>query len=233
MSSPANSCRRARRPGAVSWVCWWTAARRPVPSWWQAPCRDRGARPVLGEASGGRSSVQTLIPLDRFAPGLGELSITVSQLYRIDGSSFEGRGLAPDIAIPGAAEAGAGEVRTHPFPGTPLQVPAAPKEGAAAAMLPSVSAQHRARMAADGRYQKLVDGQARALALRSGGEVSLDEAERRRKATFCQPMRHVRCSSRKPCGSWPTRPRPPPALRAMRARPTIGQVRKLRDPSSG
>ena len=64
---------------------------------------------VIGEPTFGKGTVQTLVDLNRFAPGsgedLGRLRLTMAQFFRINGSSTQHRGVVPDILFPTAKDA--------------------------------------------------------------------------------------------------------------------------------
>ena len=57
---------------------------------------------ILGSRTWGKGTVQQLIELGNFLPGFkaGELKLTTAQFFRVNGSSTQHRGIAPDIAIP-------------------------------------------------------------------------------------------------------------------------------------
>lgn len=153
--------------------------------------QDHGRALVLGDSSFGRSSVQTIIGLDRFAPSpavhYGELKLTIAQVFRAGGSSFEGPGLVPDIPIPGMLEP-SGKANRLLFPATPLKVAALAKRADPAAMVPALAALQAARTRGDARYQALLLARARLEARRARDEVSLNDAERRREAAAVTPV---------------------------------------------
>lgn len=63
--------------------------------------QDYGRGVIIGEATFGKGTVQTLIDLDRFVPGddssLGRLRLTMAEFYRISGGSTQLRGVEPDV----------------------------------------------------------------------------------------------------------------------------------------
>jgi carboxyl-terminal processing protease len=72
-----------------------------------AALQDYGRALVVGdEATHGKGTVQTLIPLAQFSPRLtmggnaGKLKFTVSKFYRIAGGTTQKYGVTPDIALP-------------------------------------------------------------------------------------------------------------------------------------
>lgn len=147
-----------------------------------AALQDHGRALVLGDPSYGRSTIQVSIPLDRFAPTmrLGQLSMTIAQAFRVDGSHFEGRGVTPDIVLPGALDAGPVQPRQAAYPAAPQPSVGVRKDPALARLLPELAARHAARSGHDARYQSMLAVRARELEQRRAGEVSLNAAERRR-----------------------------------------------------
>lgn len=56
---------------------------------------------IVGDSkTHGKGTVQTLLPLDRSDPALGQLKVTTAAFYRIAGGSTQRRGVEPDIVIP-------------------------------------------------------------------------------------------------------------------------------------
>lgn len=59
---------------------------------------------ILGEPTFGKGTVQTIIDLARFLPStkdkVGQLKMTIAMFYRINGSSTQLKGVAPDLYIP-------------------------------------------------------------------------------------------------------------------------------------
>ena len=71
-----------------------------------AAIQDYGRGLVVGEPTFGKGTVQSLLDLADYAPsdtpGLGQLKITMAQFFRVNGSSTQRRGVAPDIRFPSA-----------------------------------------------------------------------------------------------------------------------------------
>lgn len=69
-----------------------------------AAIQDYGRGIIIGGQTFGKGTVQHLIRLDRFVRGsgqkLGQLKVTVSKFYRINGGSTQHRGVLPDILMP-------------------------------------------------------------------------------------------------------------------------------------
>ena len=71
-----------------------------------AAIQDYGRGLVVGEPTFGKGTVQSLLDLADYAPSdkpdLGQLKITMAQFFRVNGSSTQRRGVAPDIRFPSA-----------------------------------------------------------------------------------------------------------------------------------
>ena len=69
-----------------------------------AALQDYGRAVVVGERSFGKGTVQSLIPLNSYASNnehaMGQLKLTLSQFFRINGGSTQNRGVIPDIRFP-------------------------------------------------------------------------------------------------------------------------------------
>jgi carboxyl-terminal processing protease len=124
-----------------------------------AAIQDHGRGIVIGDRSFGRSSIQTLISLDRFAPNpsehYGELKMTIAQAYRATGESFEQTGIIPDIAIPGVP-ASSGNAHQLAFPTVPISPTPFDRRGEIKAVLPTLARRHETRTAGDTSYQAML-----------------------------------------------------------------------------
>lgn len=69
-----------------------------------AALQDYGRAVIVGDRSFGKGTVQQLIPLDNYASNsehpMGQLKMTLSQFFRINGGSTQNRGVIPDIRFP-------------------------------------------------------------------------------------------------------------------------------------
>ncbi len=69
-----------------------------------AALQDYGRAVIVGERSFGKGTVQSLIPLDNYSNNkehpMGQLKLTLSQFFRINGGSTQNRGVIPDIHFP-------------------------------------------------------------------------------------------------------------------------------------
>ncbi len=56
---------------------------------------------IIGQTTFGKGTVQSLMPLDRFAakPTNGQLTVTIGKFYRVTGESTQHRGVAPDVPL--------------------------------------------------------------------------------------------------------------------------------------
>ncbi|MFK8013097.1 MAG: carboxy terminal-processing peptidase [Marinicellaceae bacterium] len=75
-----------------------------------AALQDYGRAVIVGGRSFGKGTVQSLIPLDNYASNyseqsMGQLKLTLSQFFRINGGSTQNRGVIPDIQFPAFAGA--------------------------------------------------------------------------------------------------------------------------------
>lgn len=151
-----------------------------------AAIQDYGRGVVIGGSSFGRGSVQSFVPLDRFAPSkdvhYGELKMSVAQLFRIDGRPLQ-QAVAPDVAVPGAADVPAGQVTRVVYREAPVKPVDFKRYGDTAALVKVLGERHEARIVKDTRYQAMLSARAQAEARSRQDEVSLNEAERRRMAS--------------------------------------------------
>jgi carboxyl-terminal processing protease len=118
-----------------------------------AAIQDHGRGIVIGDRSFGRSSVQTVISLDRFSQKpserFGDLKLTVAQVYRATGDTFEQTGIIPDILIPGVP-APSGNAHQIAFPAVPISPVPFERHGEIKAVLPALARRHEARTAGNG-----------------------------------------------------------------------------------
>jgi carboxyl-terminal processing protease len=144
--------------------------------------QDHGRGLVIGDRSVGRTSVQTMINMDRFAtnPGqhFGELKMTIAQVFRASGATFEQGGVKPDLLLPGVIDP-SGSANLLSFPAAPIKPAAYVVRANPAALLPRLSQKHAARTAADVRWQAMLRERDAAEARRTSDDVALNLAERR------------------------------------------------------
>jgi len=150
-----------------------------------AAIQDYGRGIVLGETSFGKGTTQTVVNLDKLVksekPDFGELKMTISKWFRINGDGIQLRGVTPDIALPMFTDAeNFGEssfdnalVWSHIAPTSykPLNN--------LTHIVPTLLAKHDERVSSDKAFQDLKDDIAEFKALREKNLISLNENERR------------------------------------------------------
>ena len=144
---------------------------------------------VLGETSYGKGTVQSLVSLEKLSPtplkGLGDLTFTIAQFFRINGATTQLRGVKPDLALPmlpdGDQAGEAGFDNALPF----QRIRAANYDTLAELddSLPRLTALHEARIAANPAFGRLLADIALTRARQARNEVSLEEATRRAEDT--------------------------------------------------
>lgn len=153
--------------------------------------QDHGRGLVIGDRSWGRTSVQTIINLDRFATKpdwrFGELKMTIAQVFRASGATFEQTGVKPDLELPGVIDR-RGNANLLVFPAAPVKPVPYAKRGDPQALLPILSQGHEARTASDPGWQAMLRARAALEARRSSDEVSLNEEERRQEQKSQPPV---------------------------------------------
>lgn len=153
--------------------------------------QDYGRGLVIGDRSVGRTSVQSYINLDRFASSpavhFGGMKMTVAQVFRVSGATFEQGGVKPDLMIPGVIDP-SGSANLLSFPAAPIKPAAYVPRGSQAALLPTLAQRHAARTASDPRWQAMLRERALIEARRGNDEVSLNEAERRQAQKAAAPV---------------------------------------------
>lgn len=62
---------------------------------------------VLGARTWGKGTVQTVIQLGKYVPGVraGDVKFTIAQFFRVNGASTQLKGVLPDIVLPSAVDA--------------------------------------------------------------------------------------------------------------------------------
>ncbi len=162
-----------------------------------AAIQDYGRGLILGENTFGKGTVQNLIDLDRVTrerkPRLGQLKITTSQFFRIDGGSTQLKGVRPDVSFPTAVEPEDFGESSYPnaLPWTSIAPSQYRAFGDFAAVLPILQARHESRLKSDQEFGALLEDIEAYRVARAQTEVSLlkslrieerNRAEERRKA---------------------------------------------------
>lgn len=147
-----------------------------------AALQDHGRALVIGDASYGRSSVQTILDLNRFnhdpAKDFGQLKLTIAAVCRAGGAPIQRAGVTPDLVAPGRIDV-TGKANGGLFAGVACQPLDVPKRAGLAAVLPTLAGRQASRMQANRPYQAHLAQRARDEAALASDEVSLNEAERR------------------------------------------------------
>ena len=152
-----------------------------------AAIQDYGRGVIIGEPSFGKGTVQSLISLDQMAhnekPKFGELKMTVSQFFRVDGGTTQLRGVTPDIGFPAISDPETfGESSyKNALPWTKIKAADYTRIGEITNVLPQLQRRHVQRIAADKEFQYLIEDIAEFNTQRKKQEISLNEAERRKE----------------------------------------------------
>jgi carboxyl-terminal processing protease len=152
-----------------------------------AALQDYGRGLVLGEASFGKGTVQTLVNPER--SGLssklryGELKMTIAQFFRINGGTTQLRGVTPDIKLASTSDAEAfGESSyDNALPYTQIKPAIYIPAGDLKEIATVLGKKHEARVAKDKDYQYLLDDIAYVKKQRKDNTISLNEAARRKE----------------------------------------------------
>lgn len=152
-----------------------------------AAIQDYGRGVVIGEASFGKGTVQTLVSLDQVTksnkPLLGELKLTIAQFFRVNGGTTQLRGVTPDVTFAALADGeNFGESSyDNALPYTTIK----PAEYTSFADLhehfPVLQTRHQARIAKDKDFQYLQEDVAEFRKLQKEESISLNETVRRKE----------------------------------------------------
>ncbi|MBJ7311147.1 carboxy terminal-processing peptidase [Rugamonas sp. CCM 8940] len=202
-----------------------------------AAIQDYGRGLIIGEASFGKGTVQTLVNLDRFAPNekaprLGELKMTIAQFFRINGGTTQLRGVTPDIKLPAMADGDSfGESSyDNALPWTSIKPAVYIPAGELKEIVPMLDKRHEARVAKDKDFQYLQEDIALAKKLRKENLISLNETVRRKERDTQEARAKLRearlLASAVPSGDDPVKiADPKEALNhAVSAKPASGKV---------
>jgi carboxyl-terminal processing protease len=152
-----------------------------------AAIQDYGRGVVIGETSFGKGTVQTVIDLDRIAksdkPGFGEIKVTVSQFFRINGGTTQLHGVTPDISLPSLTDTREfGESSfDNALPWTQIKAADYTPEGNLSGIVPVLKATHDKRVSHDKEFNYLQEDISEFNKLRQKNLISLNEAERRKE----------------------------------------------------
>ncbi|PHV05249.1 tail-specific protease [Janthinobacterium sp. BJB412] len=202
-----------------------------------AAIQDYGRGLIIGEASFGKGTVQTLVNLDRFAQGekaprLGELKMTIAQFFRINGGTTQLRGVTPDIKLPAMADGDSfGESSyDNALPWTSIKPAVYITAGELKEIVPMLDKRHEARVAKDKDFQYLQEDIALAKKIRKENLISLNETVRRKERDTQEARSKLRearlLANAVPSGDDPVKiADPKEALNhALSAKPASGKV---------
>ena len=152
-----------------------------------AAIQDYGRGLIIGEASYGKGTVQTLLDLDRITRSqnsqFGELKMTIAQFFRINGGTTQLRGVTPDIGFP---ESDTGEnLRESAFdnalPWVQIDAVDYAPVGNLKDELNTLRSRHESRLKRDRDFQYLQEDASEMARLRKKNQLSLNETERRQE----------------------------------------------------
>ena len=152
-----------------------------------AAIQDYGRGVIIGEASFGKGTVQSVIDLDQLVkndkPEFGELKMTIAQFFRINGGTTQLRGVTPDISFPAQIDSSDfGESSYYnALPWTQIKPANFTPAGDLTSVVPILKAEHEARVSKDKDFQYLSEELAEANEQRKKNSISLNEAERRKE----------------------------------------------------
>jgi carboxyl-terminal processing protease len=150
-----------------------------------AAMQDYGRGIVIGEATFGKGTVQSLLELARFGRGassdLGQLKATVAQFFRVNGSSTQHRGVVPDVALPNVSDPAEEGERSlgNAIPWTSVAPARYRVSSDLSPYLPEVLARHLARIRSDSGFRWLEEEAALRQAALARTTTSLLEGRRR------------------------------------------------------
>ncbi|MDP2759730.1 MAG: carboxy terminal-processing peptidase [Sideroxyarcus sp.] len=152
-----------------------------------AAIQDYGRGVVIGEPSFGKGTVQTVADLDQIAsndkPQFGQLKMTISQFFRINGGTTQLRGVTPDINLPAITDLEEfGESSfDNALPWTQIRAANYTRAGDLTGIVPTLIASHDKRISNDKDFKYFREDIAEFNKLRRENLISLNEADRRKE----------------------------------------------------
>jgi carboxyl-terminal processing protease len=152
-----------------------------------AAIQDYGRGLVIGETSFGKGTTQVVVNLDQLAksdkPDYGELKMTISKWFRINGNAIQLRGVTPDITLPmlGDEEDFGESSYDNALPWSQIPAAAYKRVGDLTPVVPALMAHHNARISKDKAFQDLQEDIAEFKAQLKKNLISLNEDERRKE----------------------------------------------------
>ncbi|MBC7984193.1 MAG: carboxy terminal-processing peptidase [Candidatus Obscuribacterales bacterium] len=157
--------------------------------------QDYGRGIIIGQATYGKGTVQSLYPLDRYAVGsdntFGQLTVTIGKYYRVTGESTQHRGVVPDILLPSAInnqEVGESS-RESALPWDRIHAVPFGKEAALKQAVGSLTQSHQSRVATDPDFQLLLKDIGIYETVRAQKSVSLNLKHRQVERTLLEQQR--------------------------------------------
>jgi len=120
--------------------------------------------------------------------------VTIAQFFRIDGGTTQLRGVTPDISLPGLSDPTSfGETSyDNALPWAQIKPAKYAPADTVMRLLPKLQSRHDVRVESDPDFQRLLKDIAEVKAQREKGEISLNEAERRKEQTDREKRRKSR-----------------------------------------
>ncbi len=152
-----------------------------------AAIQDYGRGLILGQASYGKGTVQSVIDLDALVDNdkleLGELKMTIAQFFRVNGGTTQLRGVTPDIGFSGYFDEGeSGESAfENALPWTMIKAVHNAPNATVRSIVPALVARHEWRTQRDADFRHLQEDLGERQRQRDKTGISLNEAERRRE----------------------------------------------------
>ena len=151
-----------------------------------AAMQDYGRALIIGEASFGKGTVQTVVNLDAMArsdkPRFGDVKMTIAQFYRVNGGTTQLRGVTPDIKLPTFLGADSGEASyDNALPWGQIKSANYQPLGDLTDILPMLQIKHELRIAKDPEFRYLQEDIGEFLRQKSKKSTSLNEVERRKE----------------------------------------------------
>lgn len=154
---------------------------------------------VIGEQTFGKGTVQNLVDLNRYLAAsdesFGQMKVTLAKFYRINGSSTQKRGVAPDIELPSAFEAdefGEGS-QSNALPWDQIQsAKYRETDMLSASLVTDLQKNHNYRMKHDPDFKELMKSIDEMKEERKKKVVSLQEEKRREERKNAEETRETR-----------------------------------------
>lgn len=152
-----------------------------------AAIQDYGRGLIIGENTFGLGTVHAMIDFDRRAPNkpkqYGDLKVTVSQFFRVNGKGLQIRGINPDISFPVSIDASAiGEsLLDNAVPWTQRTPLDFTPRGDLSKMVPKLQLKHATRIRTSAGLQKIQELARRFAESDKAKTVSLNESELRKE----------------------------------------------------